>query len=132
MYHICIAPPPQKNGDQHNVDGGDEEQVEHSVQLHGEVEIQGGGDQTVQGGGDQVVHVDGDQAVHGGEDQTAHGGGDHAVRHLEQVAHGDSAKDLQEKRNARHAKKNSNGSLNNNNKTCSTKFAIFISSFPSQ
>ena len=65
MYHICIAPPPQKNGDQHNVDGGDEEQVEHSVQLHGEVEIQGGGDQ--------------------------------AVRHLEQVAHGDSSKDLQEK-----------------------------------
>ena len=82
MYHICIAPPPQKNGDQHNVDGGDEEQVEHSVQLHGEVEIQGGGDQVAQGRGDQVVH----------------GGGDQAVRHLEQVAHGDSTKDLQEKR----------------------------------
>ena len=70
MYHICIAPPPQKNGDQNNVDRGDEEQVEHSVQLHGEVEIQGGGDQVI------------------------HGGGDQAVRHLEQVAHGDSAKDL--------------------------------------
>ena len=82
MYHIFIAPPPQKNGDQHNVDGGDEEQVEHSVQLHGEVEIQGGWDQAVQGGGDQAVH----------------GGGDQAVRHLEQVAHGDSTKDLQEKR----------------------------------
>ena len=77
MYHIFIAPPPQKNGDQHNVDGGDEEQVEHSVQLHGEVEIQGGGDQVVHGGGDQAVH------------------------HLEQVAHGDSTKDLQEKRKCR-------------------------------
>ena len=66
--------------------------MEHSVQPHGEFEIQGGGD----------------QAVHGGGDQTAHGGGDQAVRHLEQVAHGDSTKDLQEKRKAEHAKKNSN------------------------
>ena len=72
MYHICIAPPPQKNGDQHNVDGGDEEQVEHSVQPHGEVEIQGGGDQVAQGRGDQVVHGGGDQAVCHFESEVRH------------------------------------------------------------